>query len=300
MSAERITTNRGLLVAVAELLVPSLNGASSDRFAEALELATIGVLDEADESWLAPAVARVLGSGAADRWSDKLAQLEANGTHLLSVCDAEYPSNLRMIANRPPLLFVRGALKPHDSRAIAVVGTRKPSDQGRRAAHDIASELTARSVTVVSGLAEGIDTAAHLGALGAGGRTIAVFGTGIQNVYPMSNRQLADDVTRSGACVSQFLPEMRGTRWSFPVRNVVTSGLSIGTVVVEAGETSGARIQAQDALRHGKRLFLLGSLVAAQPWARAMAMLEGVVVLDGVDEVMVAIDAELPSEAALL
>lgn len=107
-------------------------------------------------------------------------------------------------------------------------------------------------------------------------------------------------VAESGACVSQFLPDMRGSRWSFPVRNIVTSGLSIGTVVVEAGETSGARIQAQDALKHAKRLFLLESLVTSQPWAQMMAALDGVVVVDGLDEVMSAIDAELSCGAAFI
>lgn len=300
MTVEQIVKDPGLLVAVAEVVAPSLNGASSDRYADVLELAAIGPLDEVDSQWLERAVTQALESGAAERWHEKLVRLKERCIYLLSVCDSDYPSNLRMIANRPPLLFVWGKLRRDDSRAIAVVGTRKPSDEGRHAAYEIAAELTRRNVTVVSGLAEGIDTAAHLGALEAGGRTIAVFGTGIENIYPTSNRRLASYVSRSGACVSQFLPNMRGTRWSFPVRNVVTSGLSIGTVVVEAGETSGARLQAQEALRHGKRLFLLRSLVSTQAWAKDMANLAGVVVLDSVDEIMVAVDAELPSEPALL
>lgn len=300
MSSEHITRDPGLLVAVAEDLVPSLNGASSYRFADALELSALGILADTEEQWISAAAERVTGSGSAQRWRERLEQLDAEGVRLVSVCDVEFPSNLRMIANRPPLLFVRGVLASADDRAIAVVGTRKPSSEGWHAAYEIAAELAARNVTVVSGLAEGIDTAAHTGALSAGGRTVAVFGTGIERTYPASNRQLAGDVARSGACVSQFLPAMRATRWSFPVRNIVTSGLSIGTVVVEAGETSGARIQAQDAVRHGKRLFLLRSLVTTQPWAKAMAAFDGVVVVDDVDEVMVAIDAELPSKAALL
>lgn len=300
MSVERITTDSGLLIAVAEQLVPSLNGASSYRFADALEFATLGMLDEADEQWLEAAVGQAVEGGAAARWRDKLEQLEAAGVHLVSVCDVEYPSNLRMIANRPPFLFVRGALTPEDSRAIAVVGTRRPSEEGRETAHRIAAALAAQNVTVVSGLAEGIDAAAHTGALSAQGRTVAVFGTGIDHVYPAANRRLASDIANSGACVSQFLPAMRGTKWSFPVRNIVTSGLSIGTVVVEAGETSGARIQAQDALRHGKRLFLMRSLVASQSWAAKMSTTDAVVVVDDVDEVMTAIDAELLSDAAFL
>lgn len=300
MGSEDITSDPGILVAVAEELVPSLNGASSYRLADALELSALGPLPEAEDVWISKAVERVITNGSAARWSERLAALSAAGVRLVSVCDVDFPSNLRMIANRPPLLFVRGVIAPADDRAIAVVGTRKPSTRGHQTAYEIAAALAARNVTIVSGLAEGIDSAAHAGALSAGGRTIAVFGTGIDHIYPASNRQLAADIARSGACVSQFLPSMRGTRWSFPVRNIVTSGLSIGTVVVEAGETSGARIQAKDALRHGKRLFLLRSLVTTQPWAREMAAFESVVVVDDVDDVMIAIDAELPSEAALL
>lgn len=300
MGSEEIIKNPALLVAVAEDLVPALNGASSYRLADALEQATLGTLAEHEERWLSGAVERVIASGGVRRWSMRLAQLAADGVRLISVCDAAFPSNLRMIANRPPLLFVRGTLVPEDDLAIAVVGTRRSSAEGRGVAYAIAAELAARQVTVVSGLAEGIDAAAHAGALSAEGRTIAVYGTGIDHVYPASNRDLAGKIPGSGACVSQFLPSMRGSRWSFPVRNIVTSGLSIGTVVVEAGETSGARIQAQDALRHGKRLFLLSSLVMAQPWAREMAALDGVVVVDKVDEVMVAIEAELTSDATFL
>lgn len=295
-----ITTEPALLVAVAEELVPSLNGASTQRFAEALELAMDDLLPPEDEAWLFDAVARVRASGAVERWAEHLAQLEARGVHLVTVCESTYPSNLRMVADRPPLLFMRGHLLHDDDRAIAVVGTRTPSVVGRQASYDIAKELAERQVTVVSGLAEGIDTAAHLGAIEAGGRTVAVFGTGITHVYPSKNRFLADRVAGSGACISQFLPDMRGSRWSFPVRNVVTSGLSIGTVVVEAGETSGARLQAQDALRHAKRLFLLRSLVTSQPWAAEMAERDGVVVVDGTDAVVAAIDAELSCGAGLV
>lgn len=300
MSTADITSSHALLLAVAEDLVPSLNGASTQRFAEALEASIAGVACGDDEAWLASAAVRARHDGSVERWTGRLAELAAGGVHLVTVCEDAYPSNLRMVTDRPPLLFIRGSVAQADDRAIAVVGTRKPSAAGAAAAHHIATELVARGVTVVSGLAEGIDTAAHQGALDAGGRTIAVFGTGIARVYPSSNRGLADRVASSGACVSQFLPDMGGTRWSFPVRNVVTSALSIGTVVVEAGETSGARIQAQDALRHAKRLFLLQSLVSTQAWAAEMAHRAGVVVVDGLDDVLSAIDAELCSDATLL
>jgi DNA processing protein len=151
---------------------------------------------------------------------------------------------------------------------------------------------------VVSGLAAGIDTAAHLGAIEGGGRTIAVFGTGIDIVYPAQNGELAAQVALSGACVSQFWPTMRGARWTFPARNLVTSGLSIGTVVVEASETSGARLQAMAALDHGKRVLLLRRLAEGQPWAIEAATRPGVIVVDSVDEVNDAVDLELRVDTA--
>lgn len=287
-------------MAISEELAPSMNGAVAIRLAEALEMATLDQLAPEDEQWLSAAEQRARSTGKIEAWRVHLDELAHRGIRLVSVCDQDYPSNLRMIADRPPLLFMKGNLAAEDDRAIAVVGTRRPTTAGETQAYEIARELAARHVTVISGLAEGIDTAAHRGALDGGWRTIAVLGTGIQHVYPGSNRALAAEAARSGACVSQFLPDMRGTRWSFPVRNIVTSGLSIGTVVVEAGETSGARIQAQNALHHAKRLFLLRSLVTTQPWAAQMAERAGVVVVDNTDEVMAAIDAELSSGAGLL
>jgi DNA processing protein len=214
--------------------------------------------------------------------------------------DDDYPANLRMIHNRPPFLMGRGSLGRDDERAVAVVGTRQASAEGRKAAYEIGRQLAEQSVTVISGLAEGIDTSAHRGALAAGGRTVAVFGTGIEIVYPAKNRALADAVASSGACVSQFWPSTRGARWTFPVRNLVTSGLSLGTVVVEAGETSGARLQAEAALRHGKRVFLLDRLARAQPWARAIASRPDVVAVDSVDQVVAAIAIDLMTDTSVL
>jgi DNA processing protein len=189
--------------------------------------------------------------------------------------------------------MVRGNIKSTDVRAMAVVGTRHPSPKGLDNASRISRGLAARGVTVVSGLASGIDSAAHRGAIEGGGRTIAVFGTGIDSVYPAQNAELAAQVANYGACVSQFWPAMRGARWTFPARNLVTSGLSIGTVVVEAGETSGARLQAIAALDHGKRVLLLRRWAESQPWAIEVATRPGVIIVESVDEVIDAVDREL-------
>lgn len=191
------------------------------------------------------------------------------GLDVRTVLDAQYPRSLHNIFDRPPLVFVRGQWREEeDSRSIAVVGTRKPSPQGVKRARKLAQELCHAGFTIVSGLALGIDTAAHEAALAAEGRTVAVMGTGLDHVYPAKNRDLADRILSSGgALLTQFLPHQRPDRWTFPLRNVVMSGLSMATVVVEAGSTSGARLQARVALRHGRAVFLLRSLVREHEWA---------------------------------
>ena len=145
--------------------------------------------------------------------------------------------------------------------------------------------LTEQSVTVTSGLARGIDTAAHRGALGAGGRTIAVIGTGITRCYPAENRDLAEEIAASGALVSQFWPTRQPGKDTFPRRNVVTSGISQGTVVIEATSTSGAKMQARLAIEHGKKVFLLRSLVTCQPWAPDYVNRRGAIEVATVEEV---------------
>jgi DNA processing protein len=219
-------------------------------------------------------------------YSEMIGELEGQGVRLLTILDEDYPRNLREVYNRPPFLFVRGELSPEDEQAVAVVGTRRASPEGIREAGSLASQLAERGVTVLSGLAIGIDAAAHSAALAAGGRTVAVTGTGIKRIYPAQNRELADEIVRAGALVSQFWPDAPPTKYSFPMRNVVMSGMAIGTVVVEASNTSGARMQARLALEHGKRLFLVESLVLRESWARRYAEYPGTTVVESVDDVV--------------
>jgi DNA processing protein len=190
------------------------------------------------------------------------------GARLITVLDEDYPANLRLIYNLPPFLFVRGKLRRDDAKSVAVVGTRKASEDGLKRAGKLASLLAAENVTVLSGLAAGVDTRAHEAALAAGGRTIAVIGTGILRTYPKENAALAERIVEGGAIVSQFWPDQAPTSYTFPRRNVVTSGMSQGTAVIEASSTSGAKMQARLALEHGKQVFLLHALVTDQPWAR--------------------------------
>jgi DNA processing protein len=220
---------------------------------------------------------------------------------LTTVLDEDYPFNLRMVYDRPPFLFVRGRIEPTDLLAIAVVGTRSASQEGLQQADRFARDLCGGGVTVVSGLAKGIDTAAHEGALAAGGRTIAVMGTGIGIVYPRENAGLAERIVASGgALVSQFPPDSPPARYRFPMRNRTMSGLALGTVVVEASHTSGARMQARIALEHGKRLFLVRGLVTREKWAQRYRDHDGATEVSTVQDVLGVVEGISTSEQMTL
>jgi DNA processing protein len=148
--------------------------------------------------------------------------------------------------------------------------------------------LVENGVTVLSGLARGVDTAAHTASLDAGGRTVAVLGSGLRRIYPPENVGLAARIAESGALVSQFFPDAEPTKHSFPLRNITMSGMGQGTVVIEAGSTSGAKMQARLALEHGKKVFLISHLVATQPWAKKY-LARGAIQVDQVDEIVAAL-----------
>ena len=217
------------------------------------------------------------------RVDSELEAADSVGAHLVTVLDADYPANLRLIPNLPPFLFIRGSLKRDDARSVAVVGTREASPGGLRRSSALARMLSEANVTVTSGLARGIDSAAHQAALDANARTIAVLGTGITKCYPAENKELAEEIARRGALVSQFWPTRSAGRDTFPRRNVVTSGISQGTVVIEATATSGAKMQARLALEHGKKVFLVKSLVTRREWARKYLERGAIEVVDVAD-----------------
>jgi DNA processing protein len=226
------------------------------------------------ENEVAFALAHHLDADGQARWSDELERWQAADERLrfITILDDDYPTNLRLVFNPPPFLTLRGELAPEDARGVAVVGTRHPSEDGVRRAHRLARELAEAGITVYSGLAAGIDSAAHLGALDGGGRTVAVLGHGLlRPIYPKENASLADTIADTAALVSQFRPDTPPTKGTFPMRNVVTSGLSQGTIVVEASRTSGARMQARLAAEQGKHVWLLRSLVEQFEWAEQFA-----------------------------
>lgn len=264
--------DRALLVATCEVLAKHMNGSTMRRLRFLLEELSLSQNGESlyneDREWLRAGINRA--HKRSEYWTDELARLRDGGIRVIACVDDDYPLNLRIVHDGPPLLFFRGAFEPSDRRAVAIVGTRSASPDGLNLAGCLASAVVERGFTVVSGLAAGIDTAAHASALNAGGRTIAVFGTDIEQVYPAANRALAKAISLRGACVSQFLPGTKSGTWSFPARNLTSSGLSMATVVVEASETSGARLQAEAALAHGKSVFLMDHVVMTQQWAKQM------------------------------
>lgn len=207
--------------------------------------------------------------------------------------DVAYPAQLREIHQAPPVIFSRGTLHPGEP-AVSVVGSRHASDHSLDWASALSTALVSAGITVVSGLAAGIDTAAHTAALDAGGRTVAVLGTGINRVYPAGNRDLQERIAREGLVLSQFWPDAPATKKSFPLRNATMSGYGRATIVVEAGETSGARIQARVGVEHGRPVILRDCVVRANEWAAALQRRPGVYVVSSVDQVLGVIAALRP------
>jgi DNA processing protein len=226
------------------------------------------------------------------QWARRLARLLAArpALRIIDVTDPDYPANLRSVSGRPVLLFVEGELAEADRQAVAVVGSRHASATGLRAASEAAAGLVKLGFTIVSGLAKGIDAAAHKAALDAGGRTIAVIGTGIDRVFPEENATLTRRIRTQGALVSQFPPGQGPTKTTFPARNAVIAGLSLGSVLIEAKKWSGSRIETDRSLEQGRPVFIWASMMARQPWVTTFASTPGVHIVESVDQVAAILD----------
>jgi DNA processing protein len=189
--------------------------------------------------------------------------LDQQGVQALTWDNPDYPPLLAQIPDAPPLIFVRGTLMPADEWAVAMVGTRRATSYGREVARRLAADLARAGMTVVSGLARGIDGIAHSTALAEGGRTVAVLGSGVDIIYPPEHRKLAEAIIENGALISDYPMGAEPEAVNFPPRNRIISGLSLGTVVVEAGLPSGALITADFALEHGREVFAVpGSILS--------------------------------------
>lgn len=219
----------------------------------------------------------------------------STGCVMIGILDSDYPVRLREIHQAPPFLFAAGQIRANDP-AIAIVGSRKASDRGLGIASSIADALAQREVTVLSGLAAGIDAAAHNAALAAGGRTVAIIGTGINRQYPATNRALQQQIMERGLVLSQFWPDAPPQQHNFLMRNAVMSGYGRATVVIEASEKSGARAQARMAVEHGRPVILTDQVVAVNEWAKALVGRPGVYVAHGHDEALEQIAAVLDKE----
>ena len=203
-------------------------------------------------------------------------ELNQAGIEVLTWEDPTYPSRLKQIEQPPPVLYVRGKLDPLDDFAVAIVGTRRATSYGRQVAEQLGEYLAQNGVTVVSGLARGIDAAAHQAALRGGGRTLAVLGNGVDQVYPPEHRHLAERLMLSGALLSDYPPGTKPEGTNFPPRNRIISGLSMAVVIVEAGNQSGALITASFAAEQGREVFAVpGNIFSPESKGTNHLILEG-------------------------
>src|SRR5918992_550897 len=216
------------------------------------------------------------------------------GIDLVPFTSPNYPARLRMIADPPPILYVKGTLRAADDTAVAIVGSRSASEYGRRVARNLARGLADLGFTVVSGMARGIDGAAHYAVLEAGGRTIAVLGSGVERAYPPEHGALYRRISENGALISEFPIGTRPMAFNFPARNRLISGLSLGVVVVEATEKSGSLITAAMALEQGREVFAVPGEVGSSRSRGAHRLIrQGAKLVESVDDIVEEIAPQL-------
>jgi DNA processing protein len=221
------------------------------------------------------------------------------GLQVLTWNDPDYPRNLRQVYNAPPLLYLRGQIEKRDEWALAIVGTRQASAYGKEAARALSAGLARAGVTVVSGLARGIDTEAHRACLDAGGRTIAVLGCGVDVIYPPQNARLAAEVAAHGALVSEYAPGTQPEAINFPPRNRIVSGLALGTIVVEADLGSGALITSGFAGEQGREVFAVpGTIFAKSSRGTNRLIQNGAKLVTSVADVLEELNLTMVSEQA--
>ena len=241
--------------------------------------------------------ARFIAEGKALKAAEQEWQtVSDSGCSLMTLGDADYPERLREIFDPPPVLWVRGDRELLSRPAIAVVGTRAPSPYGTGMAEMLSRDLAARRMVILSGMARGVDTAAHKGALSAGGRTVAVWGTGLDVVYPKENKRLAEDLVVSGTIVSEQPMGTFPAPQNFPLRNRIISGMSVGVLVVEAGEQSGTRVTARCALEQNRDVYAVpGNVTSRNAWGPNTLIKQGAKLVATWEDVW----EELPSQIRL-
>lgn len=250
--------------------------------------------EERDLRVLRVNLAPLLSAGLFEEAQKRLDQARDSGLDILIWGDDNYPLRLEEVPDPPPALWVRGLIEPGDQYAVSLVGSREASADGLKSARRLAREGAQRGLTIVSGLAKGIDAQAHCGAMEAGGRTLAVLGSGLDWSYPRENARLYERIPAAGALISEFTPETRPLPVLFPRRNRVIAGLSLAVVVVEAGQRSGALITARQALEINREVMALPG-PAGSPAARGANNLikSGAALVENMDEVLAEIKPRL-------
>jgi DNA processing protein len=230
--------------------------------------------------------------------AEDIEQWHMRGWKILTVLDQEYPDRIRAARRPPALLMAEGSLADDDT-AVAIVGSRRASPAGLAFARGVASGLVGLDVTVVSGLAEGIDTAAMTTAIDLGGRVVAIIGTGLDHAYPALNTQLQATVADRGLVLTQFLPGFCGAKWAFPARNRTMSAYVQVTVIAEATEQSGTKHQALEAVSHGRRLVLRRNVAETTTWGQALVHRPDVFVVDTADEAIAQLERIAAAEESV-
>lgn len=229
----------------------------------------------------------ILITGWKEKVDIELSRIEKEKVKVITLSDDLYPVNLKRIYDPPPFLYIKGEVREEDNRAIAIVGSRKATTYGRLMAERLSKDLASQGITVVSGMARGIDTFSHQGALSAGGRTIAVFGCGIDIVYPSENRNLRDRIVEHGAVITEFPFSTPPEGVNFPSRNRIISGLSLGVVIIEATSDSGSLITASTALDQGRDVFAVpGNITSKLSQGTNNLIKKGAKLVETVDDIL--------------
>lgn len=271
-SSVATSSRPGQTLWVALSLTPGLGPTRAKRLAEffgGVEGVFRASLTELEAAGLPAAAAQSLATGRSiELAQDELGKAASAGVQIVSLDDPEYPPELRQIYDPPLLLYVRGNVAAISQPGIAMVGTRHPTPYGMGMAERMACDLAARNLVIFSGLARGVDTFAHRGAISAKGKTVAIFGTGVDVVYPKENSRLADQILNlGGALISEFPLGTFAAPQNFPIRNRIISGISLGVLVVEAAEYSGTRITARCALEQNREVFAVpGNVTNKNSW----------------------------------
>src|SRR6267142_1016007 len=255
-------------------------------------------LTELEACGLQAVSAQSIGTGKSmEMAQEEMIRATSAGAHILTLDDPEYPPNLKQIYDPPLALYVRGEIGVLSQPGIGVVGTRHPTPYGIGMAERLSMDLSVRGLVIISGMARGIDTCAHRGVINAKGRTVAVFGTGVDVIYPKENKKLSENIlAMGGALISEFAIGTFAAPQNFPIRNRIISGLSIGVLVVEAGEYSGTRITSRCALEQNRELFAVpGNVTNKTSWTPNTLIKQGAKLTATWDDIWEELPAEVKS-----